>query len=195
MNVVNLGQTKVSRTSTVGVVMSRGERIEGRVALCDFYCEDTKPPGWEDGVVFCLGLMNSLFSRLPENSSDVVQRARSYVFTGYNGREYPHFIALRPEPLIAILRSLSTLRGIRDEYESGDYIRLTPAKISKSLGRSVLVSVDSRKIWPTLDPKDINWNGMHYAEKLLSKEDYRDLVFQDKYAFLRAICAKIPPGA
>jgi len=175
--------------------MPRGIRQEGRVALVDFYLPHP-PVGWCDWTVYVLGLQEYTCKPVPEDACPAVREAHSYFFRGYGKIQdpYPHIIAPRPEPLFSILSNIREVRGIQGDLDlSGKLVRLTGAKVSEDETRAVLVSGDSRGYWPTFDPHDVNWNQMHYDEKLLTVTDYRRIIAQDEFAFLRALGIK-PAG-
>jgi hypothetical protein len=56
----------------------------------------------------------------------------------------------------------------------------------------ILISGDSRKIWYTNEPSDVDWDLMHYDERLLTLEAYQEIVKEDPFAFLKAIGVRIP---
>jgi hypothetical protein len=177
----------------------RGRRLPGRVALVDFYqpvmSGKTRPEGWEDMFVYSLGLPEYPCKPPPHEAGEAAIEAHKFFFPGYGTRHepYPHLIALRPEPLFMILHDIREVRGIDEEHDvSSKFVRLTPAKVFHDLSRAVLVSGDSRGYCPTVDPFDVNWNRVHYDEKLLCHHAYRALIHRDRYAFLKALGIRIP---
>lgn len=167
-------------------------RQEGRVALSDFFWPQSHPDGWKDRHIFCLGLFENMVHTLPEDASVLVREARSYIFGGYHNHEYPHILAIQPEPLVAILRAITEEKGIEGENDlSGQYTRVTVGKVSHDHQWGILSSVDSRDIWPGLDPHIINWKNMHYAERILSVDAYKNLVSRDPHVFIKALCLKM----
>lgn len=178
--------------------MPRGIRQEGRVALSDFFPPEPPPAawkgpeGWDCRLVFSLGLFDYRLREIPGNASYAVREARSYFFT-FPDSDYPHLVAKRHIPLAALCRCLARARGLGDDADStGRYVRATPALVSCDRQRVILISGDSRKIWYTNEPSDVDWDLMHYDERLLTLEAYQEIVKEDPFAFLKAIGVRIP---
>lgn len=163
------------------------------VTLLDFIGKEKPPRGWKalPQNIYILGFHEYPMIPLKKeySKSKYVKEAYKFFYPGFQEDQYLHLVSLDPFPLNVIFAQLMMSSQISGDY--WDRVRLTVGYVNKKRTLVVPSSFDSRTLYPTASPKDVDMKRCPYAVRLLPTETFRKLVNEDIDCFIKPL---LPPS-